>query len=206
MNDESKTYDLGEAAEAAKESAEYFDRITSYSREEAMMENREELLMDAVGAIGAFASSVEEVDEQTEYVIEGEEQDAEVRDAVMGAGVAWPDAMKAYKAINDVSDQISEQMVAAAFYGDEEIETAGETVSDLQDAQTQYREAMATAVASSKTLAPEGYETPVDVALEVAEDEEVVEELEEMEEEIPRTHEESHQQLQEIMEGLEQTG
>lgn len=203
MDEDSGTYDLGEAAEAAKESAEYFNRITSYSREEAMMEDREDLLMDAVGAIGAFASSMEDVNEQTDYIIEGEEQEAEVRDAVMSAGVAWPDAMKAYDAINNVSDEVAEQMAAAAFYGDEEIEAAGETVSDLQDAQRQYQEAMATAVASSKTLAPEGYGTPVDVALEVAEDEEIVAELEEMEEDVPRTQEESNQQLQEIIEGLE---
>ncbi|MFB6174498.1 MAG: hypothetical protein ABEJ87_00805 [Candidatus Nanohalobium sp.] len=202
MGDDSENYDLEEATEAARESAEYFDRITSYSRQEAMMEDREGLVMDAVGTIGAFATSMEGVDEQTDYVIEGEEDRGDVVDKVMSAGVAWPDAMKAYNAIDNVSDELSDQMVAAAFYGDEELDSAGETVEDLQDAQRQYREAMATAVASSKTLAPEGYDTPVDIALEVAEDEEVVRELEGLEEEVPRTQEEAHQQLMNTVEGL----
>jgi hypothetical protein len=198
MNEDSENYDFEQAMEAA----EYFDEVTSYDREEAMMEDREDLLMDAVGAIGAFASSVENLDEQTDYVIDGTQQDSEVNDAVMSAGVAWPDAMSAYNAINQVSDEISDQMVAAAFYGDEEIEAAGETVSDLQDAQKQYQEARATAIASSRTLGPEGYDTPVDVALEATEDQQVVQELEELEQEIPRTQDEAHRQLMEEIEGL----
>ena len=202
MEEDSENYDFEEAAEAAKESAQYFDRITSYSREEAMMENREELLMDAVGAIGAFANSMEEVENQSEYMGQGDYQDFELRDSIMRAGVAWPDAMKAYNAIDEVSDEISEQMTAAAFQGDEVFESAAETVDELHEAQQQYKDAMATAVASSKTLAPEGYQTPIDIALDVSDDSEVVSELQELEDEVPRTQEESDRQLMEMIEGL----
>lgn len=199
MNEDSENYDFEKVAEAA----EYFQDITSYDREEAMPEDKQELLMDAVGAIGAFSSAVEEVDEQTDYIINGDYDDSEIRDAVIQAGVAWPDAIKAYQNITDASEQITEQFTAAAFHGDEEMEAAGETVEELSDLQQKYQKAMATAVSSSKTLGPEGYTTPVDTAIEVAENEEITSELEELEEQVPRSREESNQQLKEMIEGLQ---
>lgn len=198
MTDEDQKYDMEEAHEAIEEATEYFEQAASYDAEDLEMDSESEVLTQAIGAIGAFSTQVEALTDYTDGQLAEEYEDAEVRDRVMQAGVAWPDAKKAYDTINQISGEVSDKLEAAALRGIN-FESVAETATELSDVQNSYHEAEASATASSRMLGPEGYETPVDVALEVAEDEGVVEHLEELDEEIPRTQEESRQQLQELI-------
>jgi hypothetical protein len=198
MTDEDQNYDMEEAREAIGEVTEYFEQASSYDAEDFEMEDESEIVTRAIGAIGAFSTSVENLNECTDDRLPEDYDDPEVRDRVMQAGVAWPEAKKAYDAINQISAEVSDKLQAAALRG-VNFDSVAETATELSDVENTYHEARAGATASSKMLGPEGYETPVDVALEVAEDEDVVEHLEELEEEIPRTQEESRQQLQELI-------
>ena len=196
MTGEDQNYNMEETREAIEEVTEYFEQAFSYNAEDFEMEDESELVTQAIGAIGAFSTSVENLDEYTKGRLPEEYDDAEVKDRVMQAGVAWPEAKKAYETINQISAEVSGKLQAAALRG-VNFDSVAETAADLSDVMNGYHDAEAGATASSKMLGPEGYETPVDIALEVAEDEDVVDHLEELQEEIPRTQEESRQQLQE---------
>lgn len=198
MTEEDENYDLEETREAIDEVAEYFKEAASYDVEDFEMEEETEVVTQAVGAIGAFSTSVEALNEYTEGRLAEEYDDAEVRDRVMQAGVAWPDAKKAYDTINQISGEVSDKLQAATLRGIN-FESVAETATELSDVENTYHEAEAHATAKSKMLGPEGYDTPVDVALEVAENEEVVSHLEDLEDDIPRSQEEGRQQLQELI-------
>ena len=200
MTDEDQNYDMDEAREALEEVTEYFAEAASYDVEDFQMED--EVLTEAVGAIGAFSTSVEALNEHTEGRLPENYDDAEVRDRVMQAGVAWPDAKKAYEAITRISGDVSDKLQAAALRGIN-FESIAETATELSDVENTYHEAEAHAAAESKMLGPEGYETPVDIALELAEQEGVVEHLQDIEDEVPRSQEESRQQLQEMIEEVQ---
>lgn len=198
MTEEDQNYDAEEAAEALQEVAEYFEQIGSYDIEDLKVDEEYELLRDAIGAIGAFSTQTEALHEYTDGKLPEDYEDAEIRDRVMQVGVAWPDAKKAYEAISQISEEVSDKVEAAAVYG-VNFDAVAQTAEELSDVQRQYHEAEARAEAESQMLGPEGHDTPVDVALEFAEDEEVVSHLEGIQEEIPRTQEESREQLQELI-------
>lgn len=198
MTRDNHNYDMEEAHEALEEVTEYFVEAASYDVEDFKMEDEGEVLAEAVGAIGAFSTHVEALYEYTDERLAEDYDDTEVRERVMQAGVAWPDAKEGYEAINQISDEVSDKLEAAALR-DINFESVADTATELSDVENRYHEAEAQATAESKMLGPEGYETPVDIALEVVADEEVADHLEDLEEDIPRSHEESRQQLQELI-------
>ena len=201
MTIEDQNYDMNDAREALEEVAEYFEEANSYDVEDFKMEDENDILTEAVGAIGAFSTSIEALGEYAEGRLLEEYDDAEIRDKVMHAGVAWPDAKKAYDAIQQISGEVSNKLEAASLR-DINFGSVAETATELSDVVNTYHEAEARAMAESNMIGPAGYETPVDVALEVAEDERVVEHLQTLEDDIPRSQEESQEQLQQMIEEL----
>lgn len=196
MSRDNQDYNLQEVAETLQQ-------VNQYNAEDLHNPEEQELAQNIVGPINAFYKAAENLDQQTDLYLEDNHDENNLQQAVTETGVAFPDAYQAHQTLQNYAEDgdIGDKLMAAAIKN-EGLEQVSEAVNDLNQFDTNYQEAYANMMAASHTLGPDQKQTPIDVAKRLTEEPETQEKLDQMEEEIPRSKEEAHQQLTQVIEDI----